>query len=490
MIDVMGREHYLSVVTACDMLVVGPACGVAVPTFPAKTIEYLRAGLPVITSVEPTAGDGEFVIKRGFGDGTLIGDKNQMTAKRILIMCTKFETLCNNNYLTNDLANALAESGNRVQVVSLDWGTAPGSPPKSYRQENGIDVLIVSPVQISSMGQLVARGSKWVFSSICAMSIIRQHLNRREFDLFITFSPVVTCALPILWVMRRFRVHSYVHLWDFFPFYHAKGGLLPKGLVFDLARRAETTLIRQFDVVACMSPEGVNYLRKKYHLRPEQRTEVLYLWGPVSSVGNIDSSAERQFHKLPADRRIVIFGGQLCENRGIENILDTARLAKNLRPEVLFLMIGHGRLASLVEAYIAEGAGNLVLMDALPRDQYLSLAAACDVGLASTSADVEVPTFPTKVIDYLRARLPIVAAVEATTDFGDFISERGLGFAAPAGDAPRLLEAISRILDDPASADAMRVAGQKTLAEVFDVRMAAAAIIRQSFGVAGTSTGK
>lgn len=196
------------------------------------------------------------MIKRGFGDGALIGDKNQITPKRILIMCTKFETLCNNSYLTNDLANALAKSGNQVQVVSLDWGAAPGSPPKSYRQENGIDVLIVSPVQISSMGQLVARGSKWVFSSICAMSIIRQHLKHREFDLFITFSPVVTCALPILWVMQRFRVHSYVLLADFFPFYHAKGGLVPKGLVFDLARRAETALIRRFDVVACMSPEG------------------------------------------------------------------------------------------------------------------------------------------------------------------------------------------------------------------------------------------
>ena len=80
------------------MLVVGPACGVAVPTFPAKTIEYLRAGLPVITSVIIYGPATESsLIKRGFGDGTLIGDKNQIYCEAHLDNVQKVETLCNNN---------------------------------------------------------------------------------------------------------------------------------------------------------------------------------------------------------------------------------------------------------------------------------------------------------------------------------------------------------------------------------------------------------
>ena len=403
-------------------------------------------------------------------------------SKRILFLCTRFETSDDNPYLTNDLVNALAATGNIVQVVALQWSPPPGGPPKAYRQANGVDVLFLSPRQLERLGKLVALGSKWIGSSLLAIRHIRRLLADRDFDLLIGFSPVVTCAFPILWAMRRFRCASYVYVTDFFPFHQRGAGQITNPFIFEIARRVETALLRQFDVIGCMSRLGVGYLKRNYKLRPEQRAEILPLWGASEFAPDVNRSAERRSYNLPVDKPIALFGGQISEGRGIVEILSTARIARSLRPDIFFLLIGRGRLVPLVEAYIEEGAGNLVLMDAIPRDRYLALVAACDVGIVSTIANVDVPTFPSKTIDYLRAGLPVVASVEKTTDYGEFVTKRSFGVAVEAGDPRRLFDAIGRVLDDPSRALAMREAGRRTLAEVFDVRKAAETIIRQSFG--------
>ncbi len=112
------------------------------------------------------------------------------------------------------------------------------------------------------------------------------------------------------------------------------------------------------------------------------------------------------------------------------------------------------------------------------------LAGACDVGLVSTTADTGVPTFPSKTIDYIRAGVPVVASVETTTDYRDFVRENGFGVVVDAGDRAGLLAAIGSLVDDPARREMMIQAGRRTLSEHFDVAVAARKIIAQGLRVA------
>ncbi len=407
----------------------------------------------------------------------------QDKARSILLLCTKFGTSREDSYLTNELADALAEAGHIVQVIALQWSAPAGAAPCALKQENGVDVIIFSPWQINGLGRFVALATKWVASSLIAVAGVNRRLANRKFDLVIAFSPAVTCAFPILWALRRQGCHSYVYVTDFFPFHHASLGLVPRGVVFEFARRVETFLLHRFDVVGCMSRRGVDFLRSHYALRPQQRAEVLPLWGPTGLAPTMDRDEQRRLRGLPIDRPIAVFGGQITEGRGIEDILAAANLAATRRPELFFLLIGRGRLVPHVCEHIARGITNTTLFDAIPRNEYLSLVAACDIGIVSTLANTDVPTFPSKTIDYLRAGLPVVASVEATTDYGDFVAEQGFGVAVEAGDPSRLLGAIESVLDNPRAADTMRDAGKRTLTQVFDVRRAAAAILRQAFGL-------
>jgi glycosyltransferase involved in cell wall biosynthesis len=259
---------------------------------------------------------------------------------------------------------------------------------------------------------------------------------------------------------------------DFFPYHHRSIGLLPGGLVFAVARRFEEYLTRKFHVIGCMSPMNAEYLCRHYRLRAQQQVEVTPIWGRTTPPPPIDRKTVREKYGLPLNKKIAVFGGQMTEGRGVEEILTAAAALKDRRPDLALLLIGEGRLEYLVEARIAAGGDNVLFRRRIPRADYLRLISACDLGLVCTVTGVDVPTFPFKTIDYLRANLPIVAAVEKTTDYGRFLHEHRLGVALPAGDPRALAAAIQQVADNPGDTAAAR----SCLDEIFDVRRTVARI--------------
>lgn len=412
---------------------------------------------------------------------TLVAPQEVMNrdSRRILLVCSKFGRGPADRYLTNELADALVALGCQVSVVAIAWDAPPGGKTHAYTQANGVQVLETPPLAVGGLGRIVSLGAKWGGSSMVAARQAKRQFAGQDFDLLIAFSPVVVTAFLVTWALRRFRCKSYAYVVDFFPFHHRSLGVIPGGPIFKVARWAERALLARFDVVACMSRMGVQYLRQHYRISPAQSTPVLHLWGPGDLAPEVDKAAVRQSHGLPTDKVIAVFGGQITEGRGIEEILQAAALARSAQPNLTFLFVGSGRLEPLVRSQIAEGADNVVILAGMGRDRYLELVAACDIGIVCTVANVDVPTFPSKTIDYLRAGLPVAASVEATTDFGAFVEERGFGVAAVSGNPSALLGAIAAIAKDPAAAQAMTVAGRRTLHAVFAVEAAAKTLLMQ-----------
>jgi glycosyltransferase involved in cell wall biosynthesis len=300
-------------------------------------------------------------------------------------------------------------------------------------------------------------------------------------------SPIVLGAFVWNWALRSAKVGSYAYLVDFFPFHHRAIGVMPGGVIFRIAHCMESAFLRRFSVVGCMSPLGLDYLGRNYALKPDQPTGLVSLWGPQSLAPDADPNVVRTIHGLPTDRPIAVFGGQVTHGRGIEDILATAKLAREAKSDLVFLFIGAGPLAPLVQQAIDGGSPNVRLISELGRDEYLTLVAACDVGLVATVANVDVPTFPSKTIDYLRAGLPVAASVEASTDFDDFVEAQGFGVAVTAGDPARMLKAVESILADDGGRRAMISAGRRTLSEVFNVEVAVTKMLAQ---IAQASEGK
>jgi glycosyltransferase involved in cell wall biosynthesis len=391
---------------------------------------------------------------------------------RILMLCTKYPLEPNDRYMTNELAGALIAEGHHVQVVVTDWDAPFGAPARSVRSEDGINALVISPRGIAGLGRFAERASKWTISSLFALREMRKALSEEGFELLICFTPCVTVAAQLLWATKRWRMCNVLFVYDFFPHHHRGIGLVPKGPVFEVARRLEEYMIRKFDVIGCISPDYIVYLRKHHRIRPEQRVIWTPLWGDIAPPSPRSKETIRMEQGLPINRRIVVFGGQITEGRGVEEILAMAAMARDAQPDFVFLLIGDGRLVGRVQNHIASGGSNVIYRRRISRSDYLSLISACDLGLVCMVAGIGSSSFPSKTIDYLRAGLPIVAAVEQDSDYREFLRRWNVGVSTHAGDASALFQTVVRVINDREITANIARNARACLEEVFDVRSA------------------
>lgn len=395
---------------------------------------------------------------------------------RILLVTTSFSLIQGDDNLINDLAHALARQGHHIQVVLLDWSAAERTPPRRTSISDAIDVLILSPRSLRGVGIFVDRATKWMLSSWYARHAMRRVLGRKQFDLLVGFSPATATLAQLTYSIKKCQ-RSYMVMWDFFPFHHRSIGLITNIAVFKVAYWVEAWLVRKFDVIGCMTPANEAYLRKHYAISPTQEVEIMPIWGQTSQQEPEQRSPFRAAFDLPVDKKIVVFGGQLSEGRGLEDLLAAAEFLRVSHPDLTFLVIGNGRLAEFVRLRADRSNSNLIYRERIPRSEYLKLLTVCDAGLVCTVRNVDVPTFPSKTIDYLRAGIPVIASVEATTDFGCFVESNGLGCSCQAGEPGALAATIVRVVSDVELASAVRERARECLERVFNVDRAAERIV-------------
>lgn len=367
----------------------------------------------------------------------------------ILMLCTKFSVVESDGWLTNELAGAFAKSGHFVQVICVDWAAKLDHQPQTLVTSLGVRVVMIPPLSMKVFGRKMEKVVKWLFSSLNARKAAKQLTKERKFDLLIVFSPAVTMMTSLLAIIKQPNVKSYYVLWDFFPYHHRQIGLIKGYFAFLAAKRIEEYLIRKFDLIGCMSEMNIDYLKSHYRLKSNQKTQILPLWGNSAVAPITDKTLTRMEFKLPTEGTIAVFGGQLTIGRGIEEILSVANVALQNRDNILFLFVGNGPYTTLIRESIIHGASNIIILDWVPRDRYLQLLSACDIALVCTVRNVDVPTFPSKTVDYFKASLPIVASVEASTDYGTWIERLKSGYSSRSGDLGAFYGNIKRLSCDP-----------------------------------------
>ncbi len=392
---------------------------------------------------------------------------------KFLLICTKYPTGPNDSYMTTELAGALVDQGHDVSVAVIDWDLPLGSASRRLKTAAGVDVLVIAPQGTKRLGRIVERITKWGLSSLLAQREMARAFGNAKFDYILAWTPCVTVAHQLRWAKKKFQAPSMLYVYDFFPYHHRSIGLVP-GALFPVALRAEQKLISSFDVIGCNLPTNMEYLRRHYAIGADQNMVWTPLWTDISRPAPVDAATMRASFGLPLDKRIVVFGGQLTQGRGIEEMLHVAERARQDQPHLAFLFIGDGRLSALVAEHAQRADTNVHLVKRVPREQYLQLISACDLGMVATVPGVDSASFPTKILDYLRANLPVVAALEPHNDLRELLVEWGVGRSVPVGDVNGLYAAVVEQISTQLANETMMERTQFCLEAVFDVQLAAA----------------
>ena len=199
-----------------------------------------------------------------------------------------------------------------------------------------------------------------------------------------------------------------------------------------------------------MSQANVDYVLK---FNPNIKPEKVGIC--PNSVEVIDRSAEekertdiRNKYDIPLDRKVFVYGGNLGKPQGIDFLIKCLRSQRD-NGKVFFLIVGDGTEYEKIDNYIEEDQPeNVRLMRRLPKEDYDTMVAACDVGMIFLDHRFTIPNFPSRLLSYMQAKIPILACTDVNTDIGCVIVNGGFGWWCESKDVDEFQQIIEKIIKD------------------------------------------
>lgn len=361
----------------------------------------------------------------------------------VLMLTTKYPGPECSDWLTSELAKELASRNINVKVLNVEWSSK--GYVGAFNSDN-LEVLSNNSISLK-LGKL-SLPIKWSFSSFKIFPyLIKDIVFRRKYDLLICLSPCTALALaiPIAQFLSKRKLLIY---WDFFPIHNQQiADKIPAYLMPSL-KNIEQFLVNTFTTVACMSPANLSFLDQYFGLNDDQNRLVIPIWTSYLGDSFLDKNILRESTSYKNQEILVVFGGQLVAGRGIETLVSAIKIARIMDTNIKLLVCGEGELSKLVIDYSYEDNDACTYLGNLSRSDYLEVLSFSDIGIVATVEGVDSPTYPSKSLDYMSAKLPIVACVERSSDFGTIVEKNGFGLACDAGDIDSLAKSIVKLSSD------------------------------------------
>ena len=262
----------------------------------------------------------------------------------------------------------------------------------------------------------------------------------------------------------------------FFTDHHSRPGGYVAGRAPIWKRAAARLINRPLTKVISVSNYGYRCMTTA-GLLPQNRFEMIYNGVDLSRVSSDPRRAIefRRRHSIPADRAIVVQVSWIIPEKGIADLLKTARLVIARNPNVQFVIVGEGAYR---EQYTREaatmGLGDRVTWTGMSRDPFgEGVFDAADV-VCQMSRWEEV--FGWMIAEAMAHGKPVVAT--RVGGIPELIADGVSGYLADRGDAEAASARVLELLGDPKLRAAMGQAARETMSDKFDLRKNVAQLMR------------
>ena len=325
--------------------------------------------------------------------------------------------------------------------------------PTELTYESGIHVLRVRTGNITK-ARTLEKGIATIMLERQFKRAIQKYFANVVFDLALYTTPPITFVGAVKYVKERDGAKTYLMLKDIFPQNAVDLGMIKttglQGLLYRRFRRQEKELYRISDHIGCMSPANCQYVLRN---NPELLLEKVELCPNITvvqdvSVDDATRRAIRAKYGVPQDAKVFVYGGNLGKPQDVPFIIECMRRQRESR--AFFLIVGSGTEFARLERFANEDAPtNFKLLSHLPKDDYETLVAACDVGLIFLDHRFTIPNFPSRLLSYMKAKTPVFAVVDRNTDVGTTVLEGGFGWTCHSDDPDAFATLVRQIVETP-----------------------------------------
>jgi colanic acid biosynthesis glycosyl transferase WcaI len=353
---------------------------------------------------------------------------------------------------TTGLCEHLAEQGHNVKVVTAfpyypGWKVLEGYRGSRYRREivNGVVVHRVwhfVPGQPSRLWQRLAHDLSFTASAFLV------GLFSGKCDVVYCCCPPPTLGLAAYLLSKIKGVRFVVKLADLASDAALATGIMRDGLAIRLARRLEAFVYGRAESVVCLCQGFIERLSER--AVPRQKLPLIPDWGDTERIRPLQSSSRfRAEHAISPGQFLVLHTGNMGKKQDLTNAVKAAELLGE-RQAIQWILVGDGEERLLLERESAVRAPHTVRMLPLqPVEVLPHMYAEADLLLLNQKSTVEDAVIPSKLLTYMAAGRPIVAAVSARSEAAHHIARAGCGVVIPSEDPQALADTVLRLSSDP-----------------------------------------
>lgn len=343
---------------------------------------------------------------------------------------------------TTGLAEHFAHSGHNVIVAT----TFPFYPlwrwyerPPSWRTRealNGVEVWrtkIVLPRR---------RTAAWrvTFDCSIALTTALTILSIPPVDVAICLSPPIQSTLIGAALHRR--VGKLVMLVKDLPSEAAKSvGMMHDGRLMRLATALEGSAYRRADHIVVISSAFARYIGS-LGVRSENISEIPD-WADLDAIQ--PKRPDRHMRSLLGagpDDFLVVHSGNMGAKQDLINVVAAAVKVQEDQTIKIALVGDGAERAKLDEAIRASGLSNIRLLPLQPAAEFPKVLAAGDALLINQAPLIRDSVLPSKLLTYMAAERPVIAAVHPESTTADLVRRASCGVVTAAGQPAALAASI------------------------------------------------
>jgi glycosyltransferase involved in cell wall biosynthesis len=315
-----------------------------------------------------------------------------------------------------DLLRKFKDEGHYIYIVS----------PLERRYNRKTNLIYEDKVTILNVWtpniqktNIIEKGFGTLILEFIFKKAINKFYKNEKFDLIIYSTPPITFTRLVKSLKKENNAKTYLLLKDIFPQNAVDLKMMsPSGILYNYFRKREIELYMMSDWIGCMSNENKKYILKHNPYIDEKKVEVnpnsIYL-KEVNSSNYIQSEL---LSKIPKGKIIFLYGGNLGKPQGIDFLLDVIVDAKN-NSKAFFIIVGSGtETKRIIEWFNVNKPENALFINELNQNDYDIVLQNCHVGLVFLNPNFTIPNYPSRILSYMKNKLPILFATDLNSDVG------------------------------------------------------------------------
>lgn len=362
----------------------------------------------------------------------------------VLFLFVSLPNLENDTHIFSSLINEFKKNGHNVFVSSRDNDNRKHS---EVVVENGIKVLRVKSHPFTGVSNPIKKALAYQEYVVKQRCLVKKYFGKEKIDLIISHS------LPpeLAWVVGGLKSHFKC------PFFLIQSDYTWQDAVafgyFKISspicwyyRFWEDRLMAHADYIGCPTKGNIEYILRYYPKIKKDVFQIIPFWQRPATINAKVSIKDRDLQLK--DKFVVVYGGSIGAAQHIEHIVELAEATKGI-DEIVYLILGKGAYLPMIKQMtIDKKLNNVVFKEYLPQEEYLALLSSCDVGMIILNEKMATPNYPSKSLSYFNMKVPVLAALDHTSDFGEYLVENGAGLWAYSDDIPTLKEKLMIYYND------------------------------------------